>query len=81
MHVNNACQLLTFIYLFIYLFKCILCYFYLTFHQLISICYRNFNVSIFLITFLFFLFLLFFIIMILYSAMSNDDVGMALYKN
>ena len=23
----------------------------------------------------------FFIIMILYSAMSNDDVGMALYKN
>ena len=63
--------------LFIYLFKCILCYFYLTFHQLISIFYRNFNVSIFLITFLFFIF----IIMILYSAMSNDDVGMALYKN
>ena len=46
-------------------------------HQLISIFYRNFNVSIFLITFLFY----FFIIMILYSAMSNDDVGMALYKN
>ena len=52
-YLYNACQLLT----FIYLFKCILCYFYLTFHQLISIFYRNFNVSIFLITFLF-LFLL-----------------------
>ena len=55
---------------FIYLFKCILSYFYLTSHQLISIFYRNFNISN-----------LFYFIMILYSAMSNDAVGMALYKN
>ena len=42
--VNNACQYLT----FIYLFKCILSYFYLTFQQLIYIFYRNVNVSNFL---------------------------------